>query len=180
MKTTLKPWKKISSKRAYKNPYMVIDEHRVILPNGKRSSYYVSNQDRDAVCIITCDKKNRFLIQKEYRYPTGKVLYEFPGGLLNKREAPLRGAKREFQEETGYCARTWEKLGSFYASPSRTNLRFFIYLAKDLAFIGDSPDEAEFLEHEWVSEQKLRNMVKNGTLSIQTELAALFLYYFTK
>jgi hypothetical protein len=47
-------------------------------------------------------------------------------------------------------------------------------------FVGDSPDEAEFLEHEWVSEAKLRYMVKNGTLDIQTELAALLLYYFTK
>lgn len=180
MKTSLRSWKKISSKRAYKNPYMVIDEHQVILPSGEKKPYYVSNQDRLAVCVIARDNKKRFLIQKEYRYPTDKVLYEFPGGLVNKRETPLQGAKREFQEETGYRARSWKKLGSFYASPSRTNLRFYVYVAEHLTFTGDSPDEAEFLEHEWLPESKLRNMVKNGTLEIQTELAALFLYYFIK
>jgi len=180
MKTSLRSWEKISSKRAYKNPYMVIDEHRIVLPNGEKKSYYVSNQDRLAVCIIARDSMGRFLIQKEFRYPAGKVLYEFPGGLVEKRETPLQGAKREFQEETGYRARNWKLLGSFFASPSRTNLRYFAYAAKDLVFIGDSPDEAEFLEHEWVRELKLRNMVKNGTLNTQTELAVLLMYYLTK
>lgn len=180
MKSSLKKWKQLSSKRAYTSEYIAIDEDRVLLPNGAVKKYYLSNQDRSAVSIIPIDARGRFLLQKEYRYPVRKVMYGFPGGLVEKKEQPLPAAKRELREETGYRAKTWRKLGAFYASPSRTNLRFFVYTATNLSFIGESPDEGEFLEHEWVSQRKLRNMLKNGTINVQTELASLLLYFQTK
>lgn len=177
MKSGLKSWKQLSSRRVYKSPYIAIDEDRVILPNGTVKKYYLSNQNRSAVSVLAFDNRGRFLLQKEYRYPVGKVMYSFPGGLVENGEKTLSAAKREFREETGYKAKNWRHLGSFYASPSRTNLRFFVYIAQDLTFVGDTPDEGEFLEHEWVSERKLRNMVKNGTINVQTELASLLLYF---
>jgi len=180
MKTKLKKWKRVSSRRVYTNPYMAIDEERVVLPTGAIKKYYLSNQDRLAVHIIATDEKGMFLLQKEYRYPVDDVIYELPGGSVEKKETPLAAAKREFREETGYRARNWRSLGNFYATPSRTNLRFFVYLATGLRYVGDAPEETEFFEHEWVSEAKLRKMVKNGTLKVQTDLASLFLYYQAK
>jgi ADP-ribose pyrophosphatase len=176
MRTRLKPWKRISTRIAYKNPYMLVEEDSVLLPNGKKGKYFLSNRNRSAVTILAFNSAGKILVQREFRYPVGAVIHCFPGGLVELGEKLLPASKREFQEETGYQARSWESLGSFYASPSRTNLKFFVYIAKEVTFVGDSPDEAEFLEHEWVSLRKLRTMVKNGTISVQTDLACLLLF----
>lgn len=155
---------------------MHVEEDMVLVPGVGKKRYYISNRNRGAVIILAKNTKNKFLLQKEYRYPVNKVIYEFPGGMVDIGETPLRGAKREFREETGYRARRWKKIGEFYGSPSRTNLMFSVYVASDLIFVGEKPDPSEFLEHEWVREVQLRQMIKRGKIKTQTVLTAFILY----
>lgn len=180
MKTNLKKWITISTKRLHTNPYVSLDEDVIGLPSGRKSKYYITNRSRVAVVIVATDKKGRFLLQKEFRYPLGKVIYEFPGGLVKKNETPLKAAKREFFEETGFRCGKMNKLGDFFAAPSSTNVIYYSYHASDLIFEGMKPDVNEYLEHEWVSKKELRRMIKNGTLKVQSALATLLLYFQNK
>ena len=64
-------------------------------------------------------------------------------------EDPAVAARRELEEETGYRAGTWRKLGSFYTAPGFTDEWMHLYLATDLVpATGDrlGPDEDEDLE----------------------------------
>lgn len=176
MKTKLKKWKRLSTRIVSSNPYSKLEEDVVLLPNGKKKKYYLSNRDRLAVSIVAEDARGRILIQKEYRYPVDRVVYEFPGGMVDRGESPLHGAKREFEEETGFTARAWKKLGTYFGSPSRTNLVFHVYFATGLVQRGSNPDDAEFLEHEWISKNQLHSLAKSGTMTSQTMIASAFLY----
>lgn len=175
MKTKIKPWKHISSRTLIKNPYEHFEEDIVLLPTGKRSKYFISNRHVRAVSIIVLDERKQILLQKEFRYPVGRVVYEFPGGLVKRGESFLKAAKRELQEETGIMAKKWRKLGTFYASVSRSGVVFGGFCAQQIQKGDPNPDPTEFIEHEWVSQSKLRSLLKNGTIVGQTTLAMLHL-----
>lgn len=175
MKSRLKAWKHLSSRTLVKNPFEHLEEDLVLLPTGEKKKYYISNRKERAVSVIVIDQVGKILLQKEFRYPVGKVIYEFPGGLVNPREPFLHAAKRELEEETGFRAKNWKSLGKFYASVSRSGVLFEGFVATELRQGIARPDPAEFFEHEWVSMKKLRQLLKNGTIVGQTTLAMLYL-----
>ena len=85
--------------------------------NGEASEYYVASRaksaddlkavthrnDPDGVSIYSVygEQKNQVVLVKQYRYPMGDYIYEFPAGLVEQGEAMNDAAVREFHEETG-------------------------------------------------------------------------------
>lgn len=56
----------------------------------------------DAVVLIITDEKNeRILVNREYRMAVGEWVYNFPAGLIDPGETPEVAAARELWEETG-------------------------------------------------------------------------------
>src|ERR1043166_8788763 len=82
--------------------------------------------------MMAVDEKKRVLLVRQYRLPADKYLWELPAGKMDPGEKPLGTAKRELIEETGYRARTWTKLASFFVSPGYVEERMTIFLATDL------------------------------------------------
>jgi len=112
MKTKLKKWKKISSKKVYEGYFNVLKDV-VLLPNKKKYNYYLSGSNKKSVIMFPVDSKGRILLTKEYRYPVDKVIYQSIGGTVEKNETPLHAAKRELVEETGFRAKKIKLLGNF-------------------------------------------------------------------
>ena len=67
--------------------------------------------------MMAMDDKKRILLVRQYRLPAEKYMWELPAGKVDEGEKPMQAAKRELAEETGYKARKWTKLVSFFASP---------------------------------------------------------------
>ena len=73
------------------------------------------------------------------------MLLEIPAGTLDvdattgATEDPDLAARRELEEETGYRARTWQRLTSFFTAPGFTSEHMTLYLATDL--VAAHPDE---------------------------------------
>src|SRR5215831_10322097 len=82
--------------------------------------------------MMAVDEKKRVLLVRQYRLPAEKNLWELPAGRLDPGEKPLQAAKRELAEETGYSAKKWKKLVSFFVSPGYVQERMTIFLATDL------------------------------------------------
>jgi ADP-ribose pyrophosphatase len=64
-------------------------------------------------------------------------------------EDPALAAPRELEEETGYRAATWRKLGSFWTAPGFASELMHLFLATDLRPADGErrgPDEDERLE----------------------------------
>ena len=74
----------------------------------------------------------KFVLVYQHRIAAGGWLLEFPAGTLEAGEAPLACAKREIIEETGFQAKKWKKLVSFYPAPGISTEFMHIFLASDL------------------------------------------------
>ncbi|KAF2995611.1 hypothetical protein E8E14_002281 [Neopestalotiopsis sp. 37M] len=68
----------------------------------------------DAIQILAIlDKPTgpEVLLEKQFRPPTGKVVVEFPAGMVDEGETPEQAAIRELREETGYVGEVIEEEG---------------------------------------------------------------------
>ena len=65
------------------------------------------------------EKKDRVVLIRQYRYPLGGFLYEFPAGLVEKGEDFHEAAVREMHEETGLTL-TPVRAGAMFEAPRFT------------------------------------------------------------
>jgi ADP-ribose pyrophosphatase len=69
---------------------------------------------------------------RQYRHAVRDWLLEIPAGRLERAEDPLHAAQRELEEETGYRARDWSALLSFYPAPGFCSERMTLFHARGL------------------------------------------------
>jgi len=76
----------------------------------------VSHNDRcDGVIIygVHGEKKDKVVLVRQYRYPIGDYIYEFPAGLVEAGEEMVSAGVREFFEETGLKLTPIETAGAY-------------------------------------------------------------------
>ena len=154
-----KQWETLSSKIAYKNPFMKIREDSVVRPNGKVAPFYVLDRFGPFSIIIPLENNLTTYLVGQYRYSTQYYSWEFPmGGVIGL--SPLAIAKQELKEETGFSAKKWQQLGKFQVSPGHSSQLGFVFLAQDLKEGDPEPEENEFLEIKKMPIQKVDEMIK--------------------
>ena len=123
--------------------------------------------------VILAFKGDKILLVKQFRYPMKEVLYELPAGKLEFGENPFEAAKRELEEETGYCANKWTDLGYVYTSPGYSDEKLYLYKAQDLEFTHCHPDEGEIIQAFEYKYEDVLKMVNNGEINDAKTLCAL-------
>ena len=166
--------RKISRKEIYKGHVIDVVLDTVSLPNGKCAAREVCLHV-GAVCVLPLLDDGCVLMERQFRYPHGKVLLEIPAGKLNsKDEDTLLAAKRELREETGAIAKKYTDLGNLLPSPAVLNEKIRMYLAEDISFTEQELDDDEFLDVERIPLEKLYEMVMQGEIAdAKTQVAIL-------
>jgi ADP-ribose pyrophosphatase len=91
-----------------------------------------------AAAVLPILNDGRILLVEQTRPATGGRTLEIPAGRLEVSEEPQACAIRELQEETGYAARIWRSLGSFYSTPGASDERIHLFLATDLVQVSSA------------------------------------------
>lgn len=113
---------------------------------GVRGDYIIMNA-RDWVIVIPRHDDN-FLMVKQWRHGEKALSIEFPGGVIDRGEAPEAAARRELEEETGFKAGKLTKLGSVNPNPALFSNHLHVFLAEDLISTGQQHlDEDEFINY---------------------------------
>jgi ADP-ribose pyrophosphatase len=106
--------------------------------------------------------------------PAKQYLWELPAGRLDPGETPLKAAKRELIEETGYRAKKWQKLAVFYASPGFLAEKMTIYLATQLTLGERKLMEDERISMRWFKADELDKAIEAGKiLDAKTQIGFL-------
>lgn len=122
----------------------VLRDH-VELPSGQHATrdYIVHN---GAVMIVPILDDGRLVMVRQFRYPVGKVLLEFPAGKIDLGEAAFASAQRELAEETGYRAAEWAHAGVFHNACAYSTEGIEIFFARGLSAGQTQLDEGEFVD----------------------------------
>ena len=154
----------ISSKEVYSCRLFRVTEDQAVDPKtGFQINRSVVHHVGSAV-MMAVDEKKRVLLVRQYRLPADKYLWELPAGRLDPGEKPLDAARRELKEETGYKARKWTKLASFFVSPGYVQERMTIYLAEDLTAGEATPMDDERIEARWFPKKELAKMIESDKI----------------
>ena len=92
-------------------------EFEAIHRDGKVSPYYVASRAKDISALkavthenkpdgvilygVYGEQKDKVVLIRQYRYPLGGFVYEFPAGLVEEGEDMMEAGIREMYEETG-------------------------------------------------------------------------------
>ncbi|KAI1212657.1 ADP-ribose pyrophosphatase [Annulohypoxylon truncatum] len=117
----------------------------------------------DAVQMVVIAQKSNgpeLLLEKQFRAPAGKIVIEFPAGLVDEGETPEEAALRELREETGYIGEVVLDRGGkrpvLFSSPASSGSKnFLIHLKVDTSKEeNQNPkpqlEDGEFIETFWV------------------------------
>ena len=115
----------------------------------------------------------RLVMERQFRYPVGQVMTEFPAGKLDPGEDPWLCAQRELQEETGYTARQWARAGVLHPVIAYSTEVIEIWFAKELSLGERRLDTDEFLDVFTASPAELMAACQQGRLTDAKTLTGL-------
>ena len=155
--------KLISSEEKFRTPIFWITQDRAVDPDGFQIDRAIVRHVGSAV-ILAADDRKRVLLVRQYRLAAQAFLWELPAGKVDKGETPLKAAKRELGEETGYKARKWKKLISFFPSPGFLSEKMTIFAASDLTAGPPHNMEDERIETRWFTAKELKEAIRSGKI----------------
>lgn len=136
---------KISSELLLDGSFLQYRKDVVRLPDGRQSSReYVVHPG--AVVVIPYLDDNTLLLIRQFRYPVGQVMLEFPAGKLDAGEDPLECGRRELQEETGFTASELRRAGQMHLAVGYSDELIHIYTAHGLQAGEQQLDDEEFVQ----------------------------------
>lgn len=164
--------KQLSSECVYNGKIMTVCRDEVELSTGKKSFREVVHHS-GGVVILALKDDCTVLMVKQFRYPLKQELLELPAGKLEKGEDPDLAAARELEEETGYRAQNWKSLGYIFTSAGYSTEKLYLYLASELEYVGEHPDDGEILKTLEFNINDIYEMIKTGEINDAKTLCAI-------
>ncbi len=162
----------VSGEQAFKGALLDVRRDVVALPDGSHATReYVVHPG--AVVVVPILDDGRLVLERQFRYPVGRVILEFPAGKLDAGEAPLQCGQRELIEETGYRAREWALAGTLHNAVAYSTEVIHIAFARGLQAGARALDVGELIELESMTEAQLEAAAASGTLTDAKTLIAL-------
>lgn len=171
--------KKLSSTELFKGRLLHAFRDEVRLPNGTQTTReYVVHPGAVMVVPLLEDAAGtlRVVLERQFRYPMGRVMVEFPAGKLDVGEDCFACAQRELREETGFSASQWAHAGVLHPLIAYSTEFIDIWFARGLQMGQCNLDEGELLDVFTATPAELLDWCRQGLVTDgKTLTAALWL-----
>lgn len=159
------PWKTLSSRLIYTNPWISLREDQVIRPDGQPGIYSVVDT-RIATGVVALDSEQHVYLIGQFRYPINAYSWEIVEGGTESDEDAFETAKRELREEAGLVAASWKPLGpDVHLSNCFSSEVAKLYLARELSRVPMEPDGTEVLQVRRLPLACALEMVESGEIT---------------
>lgn len=173
----LRPWTVERSKVLFSHPRVLVTEEAVRLPDGQIVEDYLQIAVAEHVVMVVRADDGKFLLQRQYKHGPRAVVLTFPAGGIEPGETPNEAARRELQEETGFCVHDWRYFGRFVLNGNQGSGAVHVLLAEGIENAGPTllPANPDLEEQEvlWLMEAELVEAAKGGQFKISSHALAL-------
>jgi ADP-ribose pyrophosphatase len=164
----------IESSRVFRGKLLDVRLDRVRLPDASEAVREYVKHPGAAVVIPLLDD-GELIFERQFRYPLGRTLIEFPAGKIDPGELAENTAKRELLEETGFIAGEWRHLGGMHPCVGYSDERIEIFLARGLVqHSGQNLDRGEFIDVLKLTLEEAMAAVRDGEITDAKTITALF------
>src|SRR3989344_2262350 len=134
----------LDSRVVYNNRGLIVKEEQFKVPGVTDTKTYRFCDMKSSIRIVAITEKNEVVLIEEFKYPVDEFVLSLPAGSVEEGEIPQVAGERELKEETGYTAKSFEDLGSYYPMAGTIRQEAKVILARN-SYRCDSqnPDEYE-------------------------------------
>jgi 8-oxo-dGTP pyrophosphatase MutT (NUDIX family) len=157
--------RQVTTRVAYKNPWLSVREDEFVRADGLRGTYGVV--DKPDFSLIVAEDNGGFHMVEQFRYAIGRRSLEFPQGGFppGKSGTALQLAQAELAEETGFRADQWRHLGHLHEAIGFCSQGYDIFHATGLTPGSRALEDTESdMTTRWVSEAEFITLVKAGEI----------------
>ncbi len=167
--------RRVHQEKLLRGHFLQVLRDTVQLPNQNLATreYVVHPGAVMVIPMLATPEGLRLVMERQFRYPVGQVMTEFPAGKLDPGEDPWLCAQRELLEETGYTARQWARAGVLHPVIAYSTEVIEIWFAKELTLGERQLDTDEFLDVFTATPAELMAACQQGLLTDAKTLTGL-------
>lgn len=129
-----------------------------------------NKQPNAVVMILTDERGERILINREYRMAMAQWIYNFPAGLIDPGETPEESAKRELREETGLrLTRVDDILDNSYSAIGFSNERNICVFGAAQGEFRKSTSDVEEITPGWYTKEEVKKLLRTEPFAARTQ-----------
>jgi ADP-ribose pyrophosphatase len=159
----MKPYKILSKKVVFRNPWWKYCCDQIELPSGKSGEFhYVLTGGSSMTVPVT--EEGKLVLVRQYRYTGKRDSIEFPCGGLKEGASHEETARSELVEETGFLAGYLQPVGGFNPCNGLLDEICRVYIARGLRHVGARPDETEAFELLRLTVGEVEGFIRDGRI----------------
>lgn len=102
LRPTIRPWRRVRTELVAQYPVFGVERHAIVDGDGNPKKDVSTLRLADWCNVLAITPEQKLVMVWQYRFGTGEMSLEIPGGIVDPGEEPLFAAGRELAEEAGY------------------------------------------------------------------------------
>lgn len=173
----MRPWRRVRARPLADYRVFGVVEVELEDAQGKARGHAFTLEASDWCNVVAVTPDERLVLVWQYRFGSGALSLEIPGGVIDPGETPEQAARRELREETGYEADDLEELLSVEPNPALQSNRCFTFLARNARPVASTAfDPQEELETVLVAAARVGDLLDGGQVTHSLVQGALEAY----